>query len=391
MFVTGKDVTLPEFDYICSATPPLTAKPYDCYQVITSTGRGKWPTGCYSALACQFHKFPLAFMALVQIGKKNGEIEDRSCRFDLPEGGTFMIWEVSRFCNLSCLHCCTDSSPHVDRSQEVPIDKMLAVVDELKPAGVTDLLFSGGEPFLYDGFMDILARVDTSYTAVIIASNGTRLSLEVARRLLELGINRLDISLDGYNSEIHNRMRGHPSAFRRSLEGIRAALEAGLALRVTGMITPDNYERVIDFIELLVSLGVKDAVLSPVMLSAGRAQQNPHIVIDSKMEDIALRGVQDAKRQFGEHIKIDHRLQQPGGLLVKGCLAGKSLLHITPEGEVGGCSYLLKISKERFSLGNIHADSLLQCQARNAEIMRPLTELTPYCPIPHVYSQEPKH
>src|SRR5260370_29260306 len=107
-----------------------------------------------------------------------------------------MIWEVSECCNVRCLHCCTRSGPEVSMADDVPTDRMLAIARELRAQEVREVIFSGGEALLRHDFIDIIEVIDTSFTDVYLASNGTVLTRERAARLKKARIRSIDVSLD---------------------------------------------------------------------------------------------------------------------------------------------------------------------------------------------------
>jgi radical SAM protein with 4Fe4S-binding SPASM domain len=70
------------------------------------------------------------------------------------------------------------------------------------------LYFWGGEPMLYNGLVDLIADAATLKLPSSIATNGTRLAEEAAR-LVDVPLFLLQVSIDGHNAELHNRVRPH--------------------------------------------------------------------------------------------------------------------------------------------------------------------------------------
>jgi len=308
---------------------------------------------------------------------------EESCRFRNSKPGRFLIWEVSRFCNLACVHCCTDSSPHVSTENDVSFERAASVIREFPKLNIDQLLFSGGEPLLRKDLPALVNEVDCSVTRVHIATNGMPITVEMAKKLKQSKVASVAISLDGHNAETHNEVRLNRLAFQKTVDGIRACVAEDVPVRVAGMITPSNVDFIEDFVELLVSLGVKKALLSPVVEEAGRAKENAQISLPARLIPKALDAVHRAQQTHGDLIEIDHRLSEETQD-IPGCSAGIKFLFISPEGDVGGCSWLFKTNPQRFSLGNIKHESLEACLDRNDSLMKPLINLTSWCPIPHV-------
>lgn len=308
---------------------------------------------------------------------------DEPCRFRFKKEGRSVLWEVSRYCNLECLHCCTSSSPSADTTTDVSTRRALEIIREFPLADVRTVLYSGGEPFLRSGFMDFLKATVEVGATVLVASNGMAITARLAEELAKLGVQGVDISLDGHSAETHNAVRVKRTAFTNAIRGIRRCIEGGVPVRVSGMLTPVNVDHIYDFVSLLVSLGVTRAVLQTVVPDAGNARRHPELVLDRHDYEKALGNLHLARLDFGKLIEVDERIT-PDSQTQVGCPAGSSMLHITPEGDVSGCSWLYKLNPSRFRLGNIKTDSLMKCAEQNPSLMTPLLARTEWCPIPHI-------
>jgi MoaA/NifB/PqqE/SkfB family radical SAM enzyme len=305
------------------------------------------------------------------------------CRFAVPDSGRSLLWEVTRFCNLECTHCCTYSGPTVPTSNDVTTEQMVRVAAELADADVSDVLFSGGEPFLRRDFLEILRAVDPDRTLVYIASNGTVIDDRLVAQLREARIAGIDISLDGATPELHQLVRLHPTSFQRAVRGIQACVRGGVPLRVTSCVTPKTSPHVSALIDLAVGLGVKTLVVQTILPSGGRAVEHPDLALGPK----AIPGIDDqidaSRSRWGDEISVELRAGATSRAAT-GCPAGHRLVNISADGDVSTCSWLYKIDRKRFTLGNIKARALLDCLTGIDPMMQPWTKLTPGCPIPEV-------
>jgi len=301
------------------------------------------------------------------------------CRFRPPQKGTLLVWEITNLCNLECAHCCNKSSPFADISSEVSKEKAIAIVNEFEKLNITEVYFSGGEPFIRNDFIEIISHINTDKTVVFVASNGILLTKDKVKKLSKVSIKRMTISLDGHTPEIHNKVRRRPFAFDKTVEGISNCISKGIPVRISGVITPDNAEFVEEFIEFVASLDVKAIVLHTV-LPVGRAEQNKELISGKEFNKKIVDKINNAKIRFPD-VVIDHSFEDSTSLSDKGCQAGKRLLHITSNGDVSPCSWLYKIDARRFTLGNINEVSLEECLVKNDSVMNPVLELAPNCPI----------
>jgi MoaA/NifB/PqqE/SkfB family radical SAM enzyme len=317
------------------------------------------------------------------MGRATSSADVERCRFSVPPTGRSVLWEVTRFCNLECKHCCTYSGPGISTANEVPTDRMIAVAGELAGVDVYDVLFSGGEPFLRPDFLQIIRAIDPARTLVYVASNGTAIHDRTVEVLREARVAGVDVSVDGHTAQLHQLVRLHPTSFQRAVRGIEACVRGDLPLRVTSCVIPETAAHVYELVELMVRLGVKVLVIQSIVPSGGRAVEHPYLAVSRSVIPMVDEQIERAKVRWGDQISIDWRAGESSGG-ASGCPAGHRLLNISADGDVSTCSWLYKIATERFTLGNIKDRSLKDCLSGVNPMMQPWTAMTPGCPIPEV-------
>lgn len=305
------------------------------------------------------------------------------CRFTVPPRSRFLIWEVTRFCNLECRHCCTYSGPAVATDSDVSTDRMVDTARSLASIGVTEVLFSGGEPFLRKDMLQIISAIDPSHTEVFIASNGAPVTERLVSELKAARLAGIDVSLDGHTAELHAVVRKNHASFGQALAAIARCVEGGLPIRVTSVVVPETAPHVGALVAMLSNMGVPRIVFQTVLHSGGRAIEHPDLVLaPSQVEDIEQQIVA-ARSQFASEMDIDFRAGRSSGG-ASGCPAGHNLLNISADGDVSTCSWLYKIAPRVFTLGNIKEHSLDECLNNVTPMMAPWLERTDGCPIPLV-------
>ncbi|ACB06850.1 radical SAM/SPASM domain-containing protein [Candidatus Korarchaeum cryptofilum] len=166
-----------------------------------------------------------------------------------------VVWDFTKRCNLSCLHCYANAS-YLPPPDELNLEERLSVLSQLDEAGVAAISFSGGEPLIVPDFWEVARRAAQAGMYISIATNGTLIKPEVARRLKEIGVRYVEVSLDSPNPESHDSFRGIRGAWERSVEGIKNAKSAGMDVGIAMTITKKNYREVADMIKLAKELGV---------------------------------------------------------------------------------------------------------------------------------------
>jgi len=161
-----------------------------------------------------------------------------------------VVWNITRTCNLRCVHCYSDSNA-ASYPGELAWDQMCNVLDDLANYGVPSLLLSGGEPMVHPRFFELVELASARGLKLTISTNGTLITPERAAQLKAAGVAYVGISLDGIGP-IHDHFRGKEGAFDAAVRGFHACHDAGqkTGLRLTlTRHNVSNIERILDFIE----------------------------------------------------------------------------------------------------------------------------------------------
>ncbi|HEX7511897.1 MAG TPA: radical SAM protein [Candidatus Methylomirabilis sp.] len=160
------------------------------------------------------------------------------------------VWNVTRTCNLHCIHCYTDSDAR-KYGGELNLDEGKALIRDLAGFQIPALLFSGGEPLARPDLFDLVAHARSLGIRPTLSTNGTLITGETARRIKEAGFTYVGISLDGIG-EINDRFRGVSGAFDRAVRGFKACVDEGQRVGLRLTLTRHNFANlhgIFDFIE----------------------------------------------------------------------------------------------------------------------------------------------
>jgi radical SAM protein with 4Fe4S-binding SPASM domain len=158
------------------------------------------------------------------------------------------VWAVTRACNLKCVHCYASADASA-APNELSFDEGIALLDELKAFGVPAVLFSGGEPLVRHDTLDLMAYARKIGLPCTLSTNGLLIDEAVARRLAELGVKYVGISLDGIG-KTHDKLRGQRGAFEQTLEAIRRCQRHGLKVGVRFTVHRFNLDHLEQIFEL---------------------------------------------------------------------------------------------------------------------------------------------
>jgi radical SAM protein with 4Fe4S-binding SPASM domain len=162
-----------------------------------------------------------------------------------------VVWNLTRTCNLKCVHCYTDSEAR-KYADEVTTAEAKTVLDDLAEFNVPAVLFSGGEPLVRPDLFELAAHARSRELHVVLSTNGTLIDRATAQELKDLQFAYVGISLDSAIPAVHDEFRGMKGAFDRTMRGFRHCVEVGqkVGLRLTlTRHTAQNLEKLFDLIE----------------------------------------------------------------------------------------------------------------------------------------------
>jgi MoaA/NifB/PqqE/SkfB family radical SAM enzyme len=107
-----------------------------------------------------------------------------------------VAWETTRNCNLNCVHC-RAAATRGPYSGELDTPAALRLLDQIAAVGRPIVILTGGEPLLRPDIFDIARYGNDLGLRMVMAPNGTLITDSTARRMVESGIKRISISLDG--------------------------------------------------------------------------------------------------------------------------------------------------------------------------------------------------
>ena len=175
-------------------------------------------------------------------------------RIDSLRAPLFVSWQITRDCDLACLHCCTESAPGKRLPDELALDEMMKVVDDIVRNEVPYVMLCGGEPLVAPHFFELAEALGAAGIRLKVETNGQRFDDAAARRLARLPVRSVQVSLDGDTQEVYERQRPGGS-LAKAHAACRAVREAGLPLEVTFAPTRLNLHEAAAVIDRARELG----------------------------------------------------------------------------------------------------------------------------------------
>ena len=161
-----------------------------------------------------------------------------------------VVWNITRRCNLACIHCYSDSAAR-EYPGELDWQQCQGVVDDLAQFNVPAVLLSGGEPLIHPRFFDLAGYARSKGLRLTLSTNGTLIDREAAQRIKDVGFAYVGISLDGIGAT-HDYFRGRAGAFEKTVNAFRHCKAVGqkVGLRLTlSAHTVRDLDQILNFIE----------------------------------------------------------------------------------------------------------------------------------------------
>ncbi len=284
----------------------------------------------------------------------------------------WIAWEITRRCNLKCVHCRSSSTLEVEGHPDFSFEEAVRVLDDIASYAQPVVVLSGGEPLLREDVFDIAAHGTKKGLRMCLATNGTLVTQEVCGRIKEAGIKMVSLSLDGSSAAVHDDFRSQPGAFDSTVNAAKLFKENGISFLINSSFTKRNQDDIPKIYKLAKSLGAT-AWYMFMIVPTGRGEDilseliSPedyeellkwHYEMEKNEDDLLVRPtcapsyyrvvLEQAKEQ-GE--KFERRSLQFSTGGSKGCLAGQLICLIDVDGNVLPCSYFPKAA------GNIREQS----------------------------------
>ncbi len=296
-----------------------------------------------------------------------------------------IAWEVTRSCNLNCKHCRAAShlGPYPG---ELSTEKCLNLIDDIASVSRPVIILTGGEPLLRPDIFEIASYGTRKGLRMVMATNGTLVDEAVVRRMIESGIQRVSISIDGPDAASHDDFRAEPGAFAGAMRGIEAMKAGGMEFQINTTITTANLQQIKEIHDMTLRIGAaahhifllvptgRGRDLAQQAITAADYEETLHWFHEQSMTcEIQLKAT-----CAPHYFRIMHQNKRRGEKPVKkagghfhestrGCLGGITFCFISHVGQVQPCGYLELDcgSVQKRSFGEIWEKSEVFCNLRD--------------------------
>ncbi len=184
-----------------------------------------------------------------------------------PNKPRLVFWELTKGCNLRCIHC-RASATELSSPSDLSTARAKEIIDQIAEVSNPILVLSGGEPLFRSDIFE-LARYGTDKgLRMALATNGTLVNKDAAQRIVDAGVKRVAISLDGTDALTHDSFRGIPGAFDAAISGFRNLKSLGMSVQINTTVARHNAHQLPEMLELAKFLGA-DALHTFLLVPVG--------------------------------------------------------------------------------------------------------------------------
>lgn len=238
----------------------------------------------------------------------------------------YIAWQVTNECNLACLHCIEESGPGKAFPDELVPEGAFDFLEQVVDLEIPYISFSGGEPMVHPRFFEMAEFVCAHDAQLKIETNAHYLTNDNCRRLKEIGVKAVQVSLDGASRETFNRMRVRGD-YDLAIEGARNLCAADVPIEINYSPTRFNVHEIGAAVDLAYKLGAYSFYTGRTMYT-GNAVKTWHLLAPSDEQyDEYFRTLHEKTEEYRGRMRVyfhemglleelRYRLEHPAALLI---------------------------------------------------------------------------
>jgi len=302
-----------------------------------------------------------------ELKSKKPAVYDKVMRYSdkLKRGESIAIiqFQYDYRCNFACEHCDIFHFRTKQKARHFTIEDVKQLSKQADKLGLAHWVITGGEPLEFPDFDYLVGAINPQKFYITTDTNGWNLDRKRALRIKEIGVDKVQLSLDSLNAIAHDAFRRKPGSHERALKAIDYCKEAGLNIIVATVVTKHRLHNK-EFISFLDFLAEKK---TPCFVSFAK----PVGAWEGNTDTLISKDDLKYLSQLSKMYNVFTHLTTAYGLDI-GCIAVKRMISITKYGEVMPCPYIHR------SLGNVFEESLDMILKRG---MQTFSDHVDICPI----------
>jgi len=255
-------------------------------------------------------------------------------------------WHITEQCNLHCQHCYYDPNLLKNDLELSDLFKILnKFIEQIKrwqlPKEAVRISFTGGEPFVKKELFELLQKCYENQNLFFygILTNGTLLSQENIKRIKDLKVSYVQVSLEGME-KINDSIRGK-GTFNKIIKAITLLKKEKIPVSISMTVSRANIADVPKVIKLASELKVLVGIRR--LVPMGRGKEMGELFLSPNEVEGLYSDILEMKEKQWSQISLgceDGILNQKPRYFSDGCLAGYSSFTVLPNGNIYPCRRL---------------------------------------------------
>jgi len=304
------------------------------------------------------------------------------------EAPFLVIWEVTRACDLACVHCRASADP-ARHPLELTTEEGFRLLETIREFGDPIMIFTGGDPLKRPDLFQLLQKsVALGLRTTVSPSPTPLLTPEAIAGFQRVGVARISVSVDGWDAASHDDFRQVPGSFERAILALEEAQRIGLSTQINTTVSRHNYRHLEEIADIVDRVGADmwDVFFlvptgrgaSQVELNAAEFEEVFGFMYERSKRTRAVIKTTEAmhyRRYLAQRRKADGEAngkQHPGENPLNrmaGINSGRGFVFVSRTGEIYPSGFL------PISSGNVRRRSLVDVY-RNAALFRVLRDST---------------
>ena len=262
------------------------------------------------------------------------------------------VWEVTLACNLRCKQCHAGAAKK--GAAELSTEEGKKLLDQMAEIQEFRMLaFGGGEPLVRPDIFELVDYAHSLGFEISIATNGTLVTRDVAKRFKKMGVANMAIGLNANDKTVHEGITQVPGSFEKTKQAIYNTLDMGMNLQINTTVMKENRSSIPGLLDFASEVGTEIVLLYQVV-PEGRGKMDMELSIEEYLATVNL--IIDKQQTSSAVIEpvcypqywaylVRRSGRVPWGMALaekvfKGCVAGSGLCYIKPDGEVWPCPFI---------------------------------------------------
>jgi radical SAM protein with 4Fe4S-binding SPASM domain len=285
------------------------------------------------------------------------------------------VWELTLACDLACRHC--GSRAGRARPDELTTGEAVDLVRQMRELGVQEITLIGGEAYLHDGWLDVIAEIRRLGMTSTMVTGGRGWGAEKARAAAKAGLQSVSVSIDG-DEATHDRLRASTGSYAAAIAALGHCRVAGIPIALYSQVNRLSMSCLDHLFDVLVREGCHGWQIQ-LTVPVGRAADEPDVILQPydllevfpKLASLKKRSdahglTMLAGNNVGYFGPYEHVLRNycRSGYR-RSCAAGLTTLGIESNGDIKGCPSL---PTDSWVGGNVRHHSLREIWERSAPL-----------------------